>query len=191
MMPDVRAERVKEIEAEHNSRMLHIGVYQANRELYAALERAEAQLAASQQEIEGLRKDVVYHAECRPNRRQAEAAMADAKAMNDKWADEVAAHRETKAQLAASEAQLHEERETSAALLEQNKDLIREAVLVAASEAGSPQICSQQVVSWLRAYASTFLVHNLIHGDIERVADHLAGMAAPPADASPQQTEDL
>ena len=33
--------------------------------------------------------DLAFHADCRPNRRQAEAAMADAKATNDRWADEV------------------------------------------------------------------------------------------------------
>ncbi len=45
-----------------------------------------------------------FHQDCRPNRQQAQAWLADAKAMNDKWADEVTAHRETKAQLAAAEA---------------------------------------------------------------------------------------
>lgn len=36
------------------------------------------------------RKDAAFHADCRPNRREAEAAIADAKAMNDRWADEKA-----------------------------------------------------------------------------------------------------
>lgn len=44
------------------------------------------------------RKDAAYHADCRPNRREAEAAMADAKAMNDRWADEVKARREAEAE---------------------------------------------------------------------------------------------
>lgn len=33
------------------------------------------------------RKDIAYHADCRPNRRQAEAALSDAKALNDWRAD--------------------------------------------------------------------------------------------------------
>ena len=62
-------------------------------------EKLEAQLAEA-------RKDVAYHADCRPNRRQAEAAMADAVLTTNKWAEEVAAHRTTTEQLAALRAQL-------------------------------------------------------------------------------------
>ena len=51
--------------------------------------------------LDDAQRDVVYHAECRPNRRQAEAAIADTKAMNDRWADEVAAHRATREALDA------------------------------------------------------------------------------------------
>ncbi len=51
-------------------------------------------------QLEEHRKDVLYHADCRPNRRQAEAAMADAKAMNDKWADEVVKVRDLEARCA-------------------------------------------------------------------------------------------
>lgn len=56
--------------------------------------------ATARQEAE---KDASYHRDCRPNRQQAEAAMADAKAMNDKWADEVAARREVEQELDAAQ----------------------------------------------------------------------------------------
>jgi hypothetical protein len=56
----------------------------ANNALWAALHRQ-----AERERDEAL-KDASYHSDCRPNRRQAEAAIADAKAMNDKWADEYA-----------------------------------------------------------------------------------------------------
>lgn len=46
-------------------------------------------------------KDAIYHRDCRPNRRQAEAWRDDAKAMNDKWADEFAAKTKAEAHAAA------------------------------------------------------------------------------------------
>lgn len=46
-------------------------------------------LRETQAERDALRKDVAFHADCRPNRQQAEAAMADAKATNDRWADAI------------------------------------------------------------------------------------------------------
>jgi hypothetical protein len=45
--------------------------------------------------------DLDYHADCRPNRRQAEAWRDDAKAMNDKWADTEKARREVNDRLSA------------------------------------------------------------------------------------------
>jgi deoxycytidylate deaminase len=44
-----------------------------------------------EQERDDALKDVAYHSDCRPNRRQAEKAMADAKALNDWRADVTAA----------------------------------------------------------------------------------------------------
>lgn len=46
-----------------------------------------------QKALDSARRDCEYHSDCRPNRRQAEAAMADAKATNDRWADEVTKNR--------------------------------------------------------------------------------------------------
>ncbi len=77
--------------------------------LTRALDAACLELADANQQIQTLTRKLAdaqaiadYHSECRPNRQQALAAIADAKAMNDKWADEVAAHRETQAQLATA-----------------------------------------------------------------------------------------
>ena len=65
-----------------------------------------AELAAARQERDDARTYALYHSDCRPNRRQAEAWRADAKAMNDRWADEVKARREAETALAALQAQL-------------------------------------------------------------------------------------
>lgn len=64
---------------------------------------AARRLTATCATLEAARKDAVYHADCRPNRKQAEAWRNDAKAMNDRWADEVAAHRATREALAAKD----------------------------------------------------------------------------------------
>lgn len=71
-----------------------------------ARDEAEQQIATLKVKLKERQADLDYHSECRPNRRQAEAAMADAKAMNDKWADEVKARREAEDALAALRAQL-------------------------------------------------------------------------------------
>lgn len=65
--------------------------------LLEALHASEHARQQAERLAEERRKDCVYHADCRPNRQQAEAAIADAKAMNDKWADEVAARRAAEA----------------------------------------------------------------------------------------------
>lgn len=62
----------------------------------------------AERERDEAKKDALYHADCRPNRRQAEAAMADAKAINDRWADEVAAHRATTQRAEQAEARVRE-----------------------------------------------------------------------------------
>lgn len=61
---------------------------------------AEAALQIAHAERDEARKDAAYHSDCRPNRRQAEAWRDDAKAVNDRWADEVAKVRALEAQLA-------------------------------------------------------------------------------------------
>ena len=60
------------------------------RDVCARLLWVEAQLDAAERERETLRKDLAYHADCRPNRQQAEKALADAKALND-WRVDVTA----------------------------------------------------------------------------------------------------
>lgn len=60
----------------------------------------EAYIARLTEERDAARKDANYHHDCRPNRRQAEAAIADAKAVNDRMADEIKARRELEAQVA-------------------------------------------------------------------------------------------
>lgn len=50
----------------------------------------KATLATAERERDEARKDAAYHAECRPNRQRAEAAMAVAKATNDRWANAIA-----------------------------------------------------------------------------------------------------
>lgn len=67
---------------------------------------AEADLARLTHERDEAVKDALYHADCRPNRRQAEAYRDDAKAMNDKWADEVVKTREALAHIEELEADL-------------------------------------------------------------------------------------
>jgi hypothetical protein len=72
------------------------------------LDEAAERIVSLHQQLEEAKKDVVYHADCRPNRRQAEAAIADAKAMNDKWADEYGARLKVEARIATLEAELSE-----------------------------------------------------------------------------------
>jgi hypothetical protein len=66
------------------------------------LEAAQT-LARLERQLQERRKDLAYHADCRPNRKQAEAAIADAKAMNDQWADEVGKRREAEETVARLE----------------------------------------------------------------------------------------
>lgn len=66
------------------------------------VQQLEAEVAQLRQERDDARKDAAYHSDCRPNRKQAEAAIADAKATHDRWADEVKARREAEAQLATA-----------------------------------------------------------------------------------------
>ena len=73
-----------------------------------ATDEHAARIAELTKLAEKYRLDCVYHSDCRPNRQQAEAAIADAKAMNDQWADEVAAHRQTCERIATLEQALRE-----------------------------------------------------------------------------------
>src|SRR5690348_5180261 len=54
----------------------------------------ERELAELQDKYNKLVLAGTFHQDCRPNRQQAEAWLADAQAMNDKWADEVKARRQ-------------------------------------------------------------------------------------------------
>lgn len=71
-----------------------------------AFRTAKDDLSAALAEVERLTKerddavkDALFHYDCRPNRRQAEAWRDDAKATNDRWADEVKARREAEAEI--------------------------------------------------------------------------------------------
>lgn len=60
------------------------------------------------QQLVAAKRDVEFHHDCRPNRLQAEAWRDDAKATNDRWADEVARNRALEADLTAVR-QAHQE----------------------------------------------------------------------------------
>ena len=64
----------------------------------AALTSLSRDLETARQERDAALKDAAFHADCRPNRRQAEAAYADNKALNDKVADLIAAVRAARAE---------------------------------------------------------------------------------------------
>lgn len=70
---------------------MDVDLHQARTRFIAAAPRLLRRLLVSVEQmarqLEDARKDCDYHAECRPNRRQAEAAIADAKALNDWRAD--------------------------------------------------------------------------------------------------------
>ena len=71
------------------------------KELFDAYTAQAEEIVSLRAQLEESRKDWLYHYDCRPNRRQAEAAMADAKAVNDLNADLHVEIRNLKAQLAA------------------------------------------------------------------------------------------
>jgi hypothetical protein len=64
------------------------------------LERQATEIARLTALAEERRKDALYHSDCRPNRLEAMRAIADAKATNERWADEVAARREADTEIA-------------------------------------------------------------------------------------------
>lgn len=103
MNQDVRAlkdsteARVQELEvelaAEHETSRNDPAEQRAERyaleavDLTERLIKAEAALARAEQERDLAKANALYHADCRPNRQQAKAALADAKALNDWRAD--------------------------------------------------------------------------------------------------------
>ena len=99
--------------------------------VYLERDRLRADLAQARAERDEARKDAAFHADCRPNRRQAEAAMADAKATNDRWADEVWRREEAEATIATLRADLEhvrEERAIAIAKIEEEQQHSRELV---------------------------------------------------------------
>lgn len=68
--------------------------------------RHEKELRTAEAERDEARKDAAFHSDCRPNRREAEAAMADAKAVNDRNADLIREKRELEAALHDARAQV-------------------------------------------------------------------------------------
>lgn len=87
------------IEAYSEDGSLHESLALEVESLEAHVQRLEAEQAKAIKQRDNARADALYHADCRPNRQQAEAWRDDAKAMNDKWADEVKARRDAEASL--------------------------------------------------------------------------------------------
>jgi len=79
------------------------------------IEQQAQTIARLTHDLEESRKDWMYHRDCRPNRQQAEAWRADAKAMNDKWADKVKARREAEETIARLEEERDKARKEAAA----------------------------------------------------------------------------
>lgn len=98
----------------------------------------EAEIAQLKKAVVEAKGDAIYHADCRPNRRQAEAWRDDAKAMNDRWADERKRVGELEAELSAVRQALksYEEKELTRDPVLAFERLLLQLVMAAADASG-------------------------------------------------------